>query len=490
MNFEDDAFISYAHLDNVALQKGATGWVANLHRHLEILVGQKLGKSPHIWRDPKLNGNDVLADKLVARLRRVAALVSVVSPAYIKSEWTRKELLEFWKAAEEQGGVQVNDKSRIFKVLKTQVPLGKQGPELRALLGYEFFKEDPESGKVHELDENIYGPDIQKEYWTRVVDLANDMASLLETLEGPPESRAAQADCVYLAETTSDLKNQRDAIRRDLLDHGHAVLPARPLPWVASELTAAVREDLAKCRMSVHLVGKSYSFVPEGEVQSLVEIQNELANERGEKGKFSRLIWIPAGLQVADERQGKIIERLRMDPRVHQGSDMLETSLEDLKTMIRDRLDQAQETAGKPIGSAAPRENIARLYLIYDQRDVNVASPWADFLFERGFEVIRPVFEGDEAEIREYHEENLATCDGVLILYGAANEFWLARKLGDVRKSRGYGRTKPMPVVAIALLPPETEAKKTFKTHESILIPQWNGFSSDSLQPFISRLSA
>ena len=52
--FEADAFISYAHLDNVALVEGHKGWVANLHRALEVRVGQLLGKSPHIWRDPKL----------------------------------------------------------------------------------------------------------------------------------------------------------------------------------------------------------------------------------------------------------------------------------------------------------------------------------------------------------------------------------------------------------------------------------------------------
>jgi hypothetical protein len=488
MNFDGDAFISYAHLDNVALQEGTRGWVANLHRALEIRVAQFLGKQPHIWRDPKLKGNDVFAEKLLARLREVAALVSVVSPAYIKSEWTRKELLEFWKAAEEQGGVHFRGKSRIFKVLKTRVPLEKQAPELQPLLGYEFFKVDPESGRVHELDE-IFGPDAQTDFWFRLDDLAHDICSLLETMEGGRQA-ASEANSVYLAETTSDLREQRDAIKRDLLEHGHTLFPARPLPLLASELAAAVREDLAKCRMSIHLIGKSYSLVPEGDLQSLSEIQNELAIERGEKGGFSRLLWIPAGLQVEDERQKKIIERLRMDPRIQQGADLLETPLEDLKTMIKDRLNQAPGMAGKPSGSATSKDKIARLYLIYDQRDVNVASPWADFLFEQGFEVIRPVFEGDEADVREYHEENLRTCDGALILYGAANECWLRRKLRELQKSAGYGRTKPMPVVSIALVPPKTAEKESFRTHEAIIIPQWNGVSADSLQPFISRLSA
>ena len=48
MNFEGDAFISYAHLDNIGLAEGRKGWVANLHRALEIRVAQLLGKDARI----------------------------------------------------------------------------------------------------------------------------------------------------------------------------------------------------------------------------------------------------------------------------------------------------------------------------------------------------------------------------------------------------------------------------------------------------------
>jgi len=135
MHFDGDAFISYAHLDNQELIEGRKGWVANLHRALEIRVGQLLGKQPHIWRDPKLQGNDFFADTLIDRLRRVAVLVAVVSPRYIRSEWTRRELEEFWRAAETQGGIKMNEKARVFKVPKTPVPLDQHQPELRGLLG-------------------------------------------------------------------------------------------------------------------------------------------------------------------------------------------------------------------------------------------------------------------------------------------------------------------------------------------------------------------
>src|SRR5262249_44753328 len=116
MNFDGDAFISYAHLDNIELIEGRKGWVANLHRALEVRVGQLLGKEPHIWRDPKLQGNDFFTETLIERLQRVASLITVVSPRYVKSEWTRRELAEFWKAAEQQGGIRIREKEPTFKL--------------------------------------------------------------------------------------------------------------------------------------------------------------------------------------------------------------------------------------------------------------------------------------------------------------------------------------------------------------------------------------
>ena len=494
MNFEGDAFISYAHMDNVELIEGRKGWVTNLHRALEIRVGQLLGKPPEIWRDPKLQGNDAFGETLMERLRRVASLISVVSPRYVKSEWARRELAEFWKAAEEQGGVHFRNKVRIFKVLKTPVPLELHPPELESMLGYQFFNIDPDTGRVRELDE-VFGPEAQRDFWMRLDDLAHDICCLLEMLEPSRTAVVPKADklqeAVFLAETTFDLREQRDVVKRDLQQHGYTVLPAGPLPQVDSEVKEAVRGDLARCRMSIHLIGKNFSPVPEGGFQSLVEIQNELAIERASKADFSRLLWIPPGLQVEDERQRKIIEHLRIDPRVQKGADLLETFLEDLRTVIQERLNETQKPVpapSPPSSSVVAGRERARLYLIYDQRDSLITAPWEDFLFEQQLEVLRPVFEGDEAEIREYHEENLRSCDGALIFYGSGNECWLRRKLRELQKSPGYGRTKPMPTVAISLVPPRTPDKERFRTHEALVIHQWDGFSAEALQPLISSL--
>jgi hypothetical protein len=129
-----------------------------------------------------------------------------------------------------------------------------------------------------------------------------------------------------------------------------------------------------------------------------------------------------------------------------------------------------------------------QLYLIYDQRDAAAIAPWADFLFNH-CEVIHPVFTGDEAEVREYHEENLKTCQAALIFYGAGNEVWLRRKLRELQKSAGYGRTGGTPLIGVCLIAPRTPDKERFRTHEAMRLEQWNGVSPDELEPFITRLT-
>jgi hypothetical protein len=490
MSFDCDAFISYSHMDNVGLIDGSKGWITNLHRALEIRVGQLLGEKPEIWRDPKLTGNDVFADTLIDKLRCVAVLISVLSPRYVKSEWTRRELVEFWKAAEAQGGVNFHDKARIFKVMKTPIPREMDPPELQPLLGYEFYQIDQASGRVRELDE-IFGTDAQREFWMKLDDLAHDIAALLEVLRNesnPPLLGAApqKNESVFLAETTTDLKEQREALRRDLQQHGYTVLPARGLPLVATEMKTSLAEDLAQCRMSIHLVGKNYAFVPEGSSTSLLEIQNDLAIERGQQGNFVRLLWIPTGLQIEDPRQAKVINDLRMDPRMHAGADLLETLFEDLRTVVHDRLKDTTTPLIAPATAVAP--GTRQVYLIYDPRDSDLVSPYANVLFDHGCEVLHPTFECDEAETRQCHEDNLRICDGVLIFFGTTNEGWVRRKLREVQKSVGYGRTAPLPSVSICCVGAQSAEKDRFRTHEAPVIFQHGEFSADALQSFLSSI--
>ena len=70
--------------------------------------------------------------------------------------------------------------------------------------------------------------------------------------------------------------------------------------------------------------------------------------------------------------------------------------------------------------------NIKSVHLICDAQDEEAVESLDDYLFDQGYEVSPPLFEGEEADIAQAHRQKLAMCDSVLIYYGPV----------DVRGSR------------------------------------------------------
>ena len=152
---------------------------------------------------------------------------------------------------------------------------------------------------------------------------------------------------VYLAEATSDLSFERDQIRRELQARGYTVLPRSPIPLSNAELESVVREHLEHATLSIHLIGGYYGIVPESADRSIVELQNALATECSQQcASFSRLIWLPTDLHVKEARQEAFISALQNDPALQPGDDLLQTSLEALKTAIQDKLTVSQVAEG------------------------------------------------------------------------------------------------------------------------------------------------
>ncbi len=354
MEFKRDIFISYAHIDNVALKEGENGWVTDFHRALEIRLAQLLGARPRIWRDPKLKGNDSFSDEILRQLPNTAAMVSIFSPVYIKSVWCTKEIRGFYETAAKGIGIKINNKSRIFKVVKTAVPHGEYPPEAADTLGYEFFVSDPYTHRVKELNQGC-GGELEQLYWAKLDDIAHDIRDLLvklkhtaETIGSRPRDRELRGQLtVYLAETGSDLKTQRDTIQRELLEFGYGVLPDSHLPVVEPEFSRSVNSFLDRCQLAIHLVGGSYGPVPEGSQQSVVPLQNELAAQKSSNSKLQRLVWIMPGKNTTgdDERQDLFLHRLRTDARAQYGADVVETSIESFKHTIHDKLKSMKSAA-------------------------------------------------------------------------------------------------------------------------------------------------
>jgi hypothetical protein len=486
MKFEKDIFISYAHLDDESLVESQNGWITEFHRVLSIRLGQVLGRKPIIWRDLELHGNHIFDQQIVDQFSQVAIMISIITPRYTKSDWCIREVNEFYAACEKNIGFNVNNQGRIFKIIKTPVKVEQHPEIIQNILGYEFFTTDPNSGRIRELAQ-ISGQPTDRLYWDKLDDIANDIATFLESIESKDgntsDSKGDSSEKlkIYLAESSYETKELRDNLRRELQNSGCEIYPNKQLPFIESELVGNVSTFLNDTELSIHLIGENYGLIPEGTQKSIVEIQNELASSTSNKVGLQRLIWMPEGLQPKEERQKSFVNNIKEGVSGIEGADVIISSLESFKEIILDKITAIKNAKIKEVAiienevetqkqivedkNTNPKSHLKGIvYLIHDLLDADQVGPLESFLYDSGFEVMVPLFHGEESDIRNDHIENLKICDAAIVYYGKANELWLRSKMRDFLKISGYGRENPIAVKAIYLGAPHTPAKEQFRS--------------------------
>jgi hypothetical protein len=495
MHFEKDIFISYAHIDNEPLTPEQQGWITRFHSSLESLLSMRMGGKARIWRDNKLQGNDVFASEIVDQFAKTAVLVSVLTPRYLISDWCRKEVAEFCKRAEESGGMVVANKARVFKVLKTPVDTQEALPRaLQDVLGYEFFT--IEDGAPLELD-SAYGEKFAQDYNRKVGKLAWDVSQLLKTLQvsaddqdhdEPDQSKAV----VYLAECSYDRKQAREILEGELRRHGNTVLPDQELPREEDEYVAAVEELLKRCQLSVHLIGQTYGGVPDGPSQkSSVMLQNELAAKRSRSNGLKRVIWVPEGTRSGQAQQQAFIDALHQDAEAQFGADLVTADIEGLKTSIHAILAKLEKPETPlPAEQAAAADRAKLIYLICNEKDRKATIPLRKFCRGLGFEVAIPAFEGDATAVREAHQQLVANADAVILFYGAGDEAWKRTLDNELKKMPGHRSGKPLLASYTFLADPKTSDKEDLiDMAEPNLINGLGDFSETMMTAFVQTLN-
>lgn len=500
--YKIDLFISYAHIDNKPVAAEKSGWISRFHASLDTLLSKRLGKSVTIWRDDKLQGNDRFADEIVTQFQHTAVLVSVLTPRYLKSEWCQKEVNAFCERADDGDGLYVDQKARVFKIVKSPVDCQSQlPPVMQELLGYEFFTF--EDGVPMELDD-VYGEKYGQYFLRKVNKLAFEISELLKSLEkktvsGSPSNgveaeslpAAKEKPVVYLAECSFDMKDTREMLETELHCLGYQVLPDRVLPREEAAYEAAVSEMLSQCAVSVHLIGNYYGAVADGPGdKSMAVLQNEQAAKASVESGLKRLIWIEDGTAPEQENQKMFIDSLHNTAEAQQGADLLTGSIEHLKSALNATLNQIE----KPSSAEADSELVTvenadepLVYVICTEQDKSNTVPLRKLLKNSGFAVSMPAFKGDATEVRNINRKLLSTCDLVIVFYGYGEEPWKRSIDTELRKLPGYLNGRQPPVTFTFLAEPNTcDKDDMIEMEEPNLINGLDGLSADELKNAIS----
>ena len=495
-----DVLISYADVDNEPLRTGEDGWISQLQRNLKVRMEQISGEEVKISR---LSGKDFESisseGATIKGMSEAKAVVPVISPPFTNSPGCQKEMEVFYNPENisHQTGSGTHTEAKLVNAIKMPVLSGEFSNAMSSVMtqcpGLEFFEREDSTGRVREFHEDL-GEDSRQRYYERVYDLAYE---LCETLKNRKELLGAESTAVttgrqkiFLAPTTSELTKEYDTVKRELKEHGYHVVPDCPLPLSVNELNEALEEMIIDCVTSIHLMGHHYGLIPESASSSLGEILLRFTADKASSG-LKRFIWSPRDFADGEAKQVELLEKIQEDPSLHSAAELIEGSIITLKRdifrVIQEQKKKAEADTNKEI---KPVNDSKLIYLICEQRDEEAVEALEDYLFKEGLEVCLPAFDGDEADVKALHQENLINCSGALVYYGAAPRAWVDIKLRDLIKAVGYGRENPIENQAVFIAPPHDHRKERYKSHKAKIIRQNDeSFTpNDGLKEFIETM--
>jgi len=426
----------------------AKDWTASFRRFLELLLTRLSGE--------KVSLNEISAQDLDVKAiyTPYTMLVPVISDDLLQSPNFNEEIKTFHERAINKGYNSISWNSRIFKVLREPQKAHYLLDYLSNSRSYDFFHFNAGSDEPVIYDD-FTGPTSEKTFWMRLYDLAYDVFKVMDSMKNSENELSAITKTlnpitIFLAEVGADLHSQRDTLKRELIRNGYRVLPEKAMPKDVDSMMKGVKADLAQSNLAIHLVGTDYGKI-EGTNSSIIELQNRLATEHYNtlekldadvSMNFGRIVWIsPESLNLS-VKQRLFIDNLRKDSESTHKVELLETSIEELKGLVLNKIQKGLDQHEKN----KEEEVVVKktIYLIHDQPEGEKCKVIEDFLRRNGYDVVTTSFEGNPDELRATHAENLKKCDATLIYYGKENDGWIRSKQKELLKSMGMGRVKPM----------------------------------------------
>ena len=285
-------YVSYAHDDDLTMSASPdeAGFVTFLIRMLEVRLRDLGAARARIWFDRlRIHDGDQYDRPINDALRKADLLLVVMSPNWIQRPYCRKELEAFVEYCRGRGITDAEE--RLIMVGKGYVNRGRRPPELYGQQGFLFY------GRDNEEDAADVTPFFKRGKATddRFYDVGDQLAAqLARRVERIAESGAGPSRTVYLAKPAADMKRAYARVAPELQSRGFVVVPdaAVDLPGDAGALSV-IDAALAQAKLSVHLVGDSVGFAPEG-LEPIVKLQLARARERTTQGPtFHRLVWAP-----------------------------------------------------------------------------------------------------------------------------------------------------------------------------------------------------
>ena len=333
-----------------------------------------------------------------------------------------------------QNYLNLEGQSKVLKVYTNLIDKTHEPPGLQQIIPYNFYKVNLFNRKTTTYE---FNDEEALECWSKMLDITYILKEILypKKLEQEPKSY------VYLSETSLDQVPNRDEISRELQHFGFRILPLIILPDDLDEIKQNIINCLDKSLLVIQIFGAQYGTLVGNGRFSLPDYQNQVIEEyiNQHPQKIRRIIWIPTGIRINDQRQNVFLNKLKRDEKIN--TEIIESPIEVFKSALQERMSTV-ETNGIPV-----KQN-PELYLIYENEDRENIIPIKNQIENEGFEFLT-LENSSQANIYSNHLKYLKTADFILIYEGRKNLYWLKSKIRDLIKAPGIGRQKALDKISI-----------------------------------------
>ncbi|MEO6221140.1 MAG: toll/interleukin-1 receptor domain-containing protein [Ginsengibacter sp.] len=497
-NFQNDVFISYAHVDNSVRNQNDKGWVTQFCSELKFWITQRVGRSDKfkIWWDERLSDNHIFNDEIKDAIKNSALFITFSSNAYYESEYCIDELKWFYEHTSKSGiGMSVKNMYRIYNIRLNNIDHTKWPKESQGTSGYEMFtisNEEKEglgfpitpgseqfTKNIQRLADNIY---------EALGEIKNQM-SVSKPIILSGKTDGVIKPKVFFAKVADTLLNDKNQIIRELeINNIDVIKKVPPPPFNKSEYESAVEKSLGDSCLSIHLFDSIAGDQIEDGSDTFTEAQVRIAKKMSKE----QLIFIPKQLnfdQLENQEYKQFLNTLQNSKTDTDKYTLIRESAAPNITL--EILEKINKITTKNINLQAPEGgNSPSVFLDFHEQDYKYAINMNNFLSEKGIRTFQCMSGSQPLENIEKFETALKNATAIIFILGTVAKEWIIERFNKAIETI---LIKDYPVSTCAIYLAPQIVHETFLLKRKFLQPQLLDdsksafFNPDTVIPFIQQ---
>ncbi len=281
---------------------------------------------------------------------------------------------------------------------------------------------------------------------SNLFDVINDLVLFIKQTKLPQNPEQLT---IYIGPFDDNTTFEYQKVTRELLHRNFKLVPEVSNPTAKDLINNQdyLLEMLRNSDFAIHFIGHhSLAEYPE-HISPVLKINQITANfcSSPEGNTLQRIIYVPAETPETPELVVQKIVQFKSDAQSLINAELLQTPIEKLKEII---LQKVSELAAPLEPSNLELKPNSEVYFLYPPGAEELSKAYEDWMNKHQITFTISQANLDQLELLHYHQNQLTTAEGVLILHNG-NQHWLERKLSDLIKAPGWGRKKPYRFITI-----------------------------------------